>query len=62
MRAKHRHEPESEDERPDGGVDDGKGIKAADACQDFEGIEHHISRSTLEASDAKHPLFPAEVV
>ena len=44
------------------------GINAADASQDVEGIEHHISRSTLEAIDAltkalrKHPLVLAEVL
>ena len=44
------------------------GINAADASQDVEGIEHHISRSTLEAIAAltkalrKHPLVLAEVL
>jgi Mn-dependent DtxR family transcriptional regulator len=44
------------------------GINAADASQDVEGIEHHISRSTLEAIASltkalrKHPLVLAEVL
>jgi Mn-dependent DtxR family transcriptional regulator len=44
------------------------GISAADVCQDVEGIEHHISRSTLEAIVAltkalrKHPIILAEVL
>ena len=44
------------------------GVDAADVGQDVEGIEHHISRSTLEAIGAltkalrKHPLVLAEVL
>jgi Mn-dependent DtxR family transcriptional regulator len=44
------------------------GVNPADVGQDVEGIEHHISRSTLEAIDAltkalrKYPLVLAEVL
>jgi len=44
------------------------GINAADVSRDVEGIEHHISRSTLEAIGAltkalrKHPNVLAEVL
>jgi Mn-dependent DtxR family transcriptional regulator len=44
------------------------GINPVDASQDVEGIEHHISRSTLDAIDAltkvlrKYPIVLAEVL